>query len=56
MQEVLIKIMETIRFCNINDVEGAVMVVDMAKAFDTLSHRFLREVFKFFCMGPNIIQ
>jgi hypothetical protein len=28
----------------------------MAKAFDTLSHKFLREVFKFFNMGPSIIR
>ncbi len=48
--------METIRYCNVNNVEGAVVAVDMAKAFDTLSHSFLREVFKFFGMGPNIIQ
>jgi hypothetical protein len=48
--------METIRYCNINNVEGAVVAVDMAKAFDTLSHAFLREVFKFIGMGPNIIQ
>jgi hypothetical protein len=28
----------------------------MAKAFDTLSHGYLREVFKFFNFGPNIIK
>jgi hypothetical protein len=28
----------------------------MAKAFDTLSHGFLREVFRFFNFGPNIIN
>jgi hypothetical protein len=28
----------------------------MAKAFDTLSHNFLREVFKFFGLGPRMIK
>jgi hypothetical protein len=48
--------METIRYCNNNNVEGAVVAVDMAKAFETLSDTFLHEVFKFFGMGPNKIQ
>jgi hypothetical protein len=55
-QEVLINVMETIQHCNLNDVSGALIAVDMAKAFDTLSHGFLREVFKFFGLGPNIIK
>jgi hypothetical protein len=55
-QEVLINVIETIRFCNNNCINGAVVAVDMAKAFDTLSHRFLREVFKFFGLGPNITR
>jgi hypothetical protein len=55
-QEVLINVMETIRYCNNCNIAGAVVAVDMAKAFDTLSHSFLREVFKFFGMGPNIIR
>jgi hypothetical protein len=55
-QEVLINVMETIRYCNNCNIAGAVVAVDMAKAFDTLSHNFLREVFKFFGMGPNIIR
>jgi len=28
----------------------------MAKAFDTLSHRFMREVFKFLNFGPNLMK
>jgi hypothetical protein len=55
-QEVLINVMETIRYCNNCNIAGAVVAVDMAKAFDTLWHNFLREVFKFFGMGPNIIR
>ncbi len=52
-QECLINVMETIAHCNTNGINGAVVAVDMAKAFDTLSHNFLREVFKFFNFGPG---
>jgi hypothetical protein len=55
-QEVLINVLETIRHCNTNEINGALVAVDMAKAFDTLSHSFLREVFKFFGIGPRMIK
>jgi hypothetical protein len=55
-QECLINVIETIAHCNSEDVSGAVVAVDMAKAFDTLSHGFLREVFKFFNIGPVMID
>jgi hypothetical protein len=55
-QECLINVIETISHCKANKINGAVVAVDMAKAFDTLSHGFLREVFKFFNFGPNIIS
>jgi hypothetical protein len=55
-QECLINVIETIQHCNVNNVNGAVVAVDMAKAFDTLSHHFLQEVFRFFIMGPGIIR
>jgi hypothetical protein len=48
--------METIAHCNTTRINGAVVAVDMAKAFDTLSHNFLREVFKFFNFSPVIID
>jgi hypothetical protein len=37
-------------------VKGSVVAVDMAKAFDTLSHGFLREVFRFFHIGSVMID
>ncbi len=48
--------LETIGHCNTNNIPGALVAVDMAKAFDTLSHGFLREVFKFFNLGPVLID
>jgi hypothetical protein len=55
-QEVLINVWEQIQFCRNNNVKGAVVAIDMAKAFDTLSHNFLSKVYKFFNMGPAIIK
>ena len=55
-QEVLINVLETIAHCNVNGTRGGVIAVDMAKAFDTLSHGFMREVFKFLNFGPNLIR
>ncbi len=55
-QECLINVIETIAHCRDNKINGAVVAVDMAKAFDTLSHAFLREVFKFFNIGPVMIN
>jgi hypothetical protein len=52
----LINVIETIAHCNSENINGAVVAVDMAKAFDTLSHGFLREVFKFCNIGPVMID
>ena len=52
-QEVLINFWETISHCKQNNINGAVVAVDMAKAFDTLSHNFLDKVLKFFGFGPT---
>jgi exonuclease III len=55
-QEVLINVWEQINFCKVNDIKGAVVAIDMAKAFDTLSHNFLRRVYEFYNFGPSIIS
>ena len=55
-QEVLINVWETIKKCRTDNVNAAVMAVDMAKAFDTLSNNFLDKVFQFFGFGPSIIK
>ena len=55
-QEVLINVWETIKRCKTHNINGAVMAVDMAKAFDTLSNSFLEKVFKFFGFGPIMLK
>ena len=52
-QEVLMNVWESIAYCKVNQIKGAVLAVDMAKAFDTLSNSFLGEVLKFFNFGDN---
>jgi hypothetical protein len=54
-QEVLINVWEQINYCRVNNIKGAVVAIDMVKAFDTLSHNFLNKVYRFFNFGPNII-
>jgi hypothetical protein len=55
-QECFINVIETIAHCKTNNINGAVVAVDMAKTFDTLSHGFLREVFRFFNIGEGMID
>jgi hypothetical protein len=55
-QEVLINVVETISYCKDTGIRGAVLAVDMAKAFDTLDHNFINSVYKFFGLGENIIR
>jgi hypothetical protein len=56
VQEVLINVCETIKYCKENGTRAGVLAVDMAKAFDTLDHRFIFQVYKFFGLGDNIIK
>jgi exonuclease III len=55
-QEVIINVWETISFCRCEGINGALVAIDMAKAFDTLSHKFLSAVLKFFGFGPYMIK
>jgi hypothetical protein len=55
-QEVLINVVETIQFCKNNGMRAGILAIDMAKAFDTLDHRFIAQVYKFFGLGNNIIK
>jgi hypothetical protein len=54
IQEVLINVIESIAYCNANNVAGSIVAIDVAKAFDSLNHNFMRETWKFFNFGPNL--
>jgi hypothetical protein len=55
-QEVLINVCETIQYCKQSGTRAGVVAIDMAKAFDTLDHKFINQVYKFFGLGDNIIR
>jgi len=55
-QEVLIQVIEGIEKCKINGIRGAVISLDIKKAFDSLSHSYLQSVYKFYNFGPNLIK
>ena len=56
LQEALINIIENIAFCKSNNVAGTVLAIDQAKAFDSLSHAFMKETYKFFGFGEGFIN
>jgi hypothetical protein len=56
IQEVLINVIETINYCKKNGVSGAMVSIDQSKAFDTISHKYCKEVYKFFGFGNQFIN
>jgi hypothetical protein len=55
-QEVLMGVIETIENCNFLKRKGAILSLDIRKAFDSLSHSYLKCVYKFYNFGPNMIR
>ena len=55
-QEVLMNIIDNIQTCKNNGKTGALISLDIRKAFDTISHNFLNKAYRFFNFGENIIR
>jgi hypothetical protein len=55
-QEVLIQIVDSINHINVRRKRGALLSLDIRKAFDSTSHSYLQEAYKFFNFGPNFIR
>jgi hypothetical protein len=53
-QEVLLSVLDIISNCKFLNKRGAVLSLDIRKAFDTVSHAFMKKVFEFFNFGPYI--
>ncbi len=53
IQEVLINVIETIEHCNKNGLSGVMLSLDQSKAFDSISHKYLSEVYRFFGVSPS---
>jgi hypothetical protein len=56
IQECLINIIETVAFCQKSKTKAFMLAIDQAKAFDTVSHEFVQEVYKFFGFGDRFIN
>ena len=47
---------DLIQICNEKNIPGIILMIDFEKAFDSLSWKYLVNVFKFFNFGNNIIR
>jgi hypothetical protein len=56
IQEVLINVCETINPGRARGVGGALLSIDQSRAFDTISHKYMTEVYKFFGFGNEFIN
>jgi hypothetical protein len=56
IQEVLINLCETIGYCNSNNIPACIVAIDQSKAFDSISHRYMIEAYKFFGLGQPFIN
>jgi hypothetical protein len=48
--------MEKISYCKTNNVSGALLSIDQSRAFDTISHKYMTEVFRFFGFGEQFTK
>ena len=55
-QEVLISVSDCVSKCNHSKIKGALLSLDISKAFDTLSHSFLDSTLIFFNFGVNFCR
>ena len=56
VQEVLINVIEFIGHCNSEKKDAVIISIDYAKAFDTVSIKFMSECYRFFGLGPKFIN
>ena len=49
-------ILDIIDYTNLNDIPGAILLLDIEKAFDSVSHDFLFQVLKHFNFGDQFIS
>jgi len=56
MHEAIINTVETIMHCQREDTSGILLSVDLHKAFDSVYHEFMREVYRFFGFGDYFIR
>jgi len=55
-QEVLLNLIEAIDECKSKKIKGCILSLDIRKAFDCVSHDFIKKTLKFFNFGENMIK
>jgi hypothetical protein len=55
LHEGIINTVETIKHCQVQNTAGVLLAVDLHKAFDSVFHEFMREMYKFFGFGEYFI-
>jgi len=56
IQEAVFNILDTIEYCNNTNIPGALVAIDQAKAFDSVSHEYMDKVLAFFGFGNRFRQ
>jgi len=56
IQEVILNLVDDIATANARNIPMAILSIDQEKAFDSISHSFLREVLKFFNFGERFAK
>ncbi len=54
IHEVIINCMETMGLCKKNNIKGVIVSIDQTKAFDSVSHSYMEQVYDFFSFGDRI--
>jgi len=56
IHESVINTVDVIRHCEVNGISGVILSIDQGKAFDSVLHGYMREVYRFFGFGPRFIK
>ena len=58
LEDVLVKTFvyynDIMKYTDINDIPGLLLLIDFEKAFDSISHEFIMQVLDFFYFGASI--
>ena len=54
IQETIINTLETMEYCQRENIKGVLVSIDQSKAFDSVSHEFMTKVYDFFGFGEKI--
>ncbi len=54
IHEVIINCMETMETCKKHNIKGVIASIDQTKAFDSVSHSYMEQVYDFFGFGEKI--